>query len=110
MRVRNRRPTFKDAKLRKGVGWLVQLGRLGQRRREKELGAYEQVRASWEEMEDEATLDEAVLAREVDALGEAIGDLWEVVADWAAQAAMQRGQRGQRPQGRLEQRSDQEKP
>ena len=87
-----------------GAGWLAQQGWLGQRRRAKELGAYDKIRVSWEEMEDEAMLEESVLLGEVDALTEAVQDLQEVVAaDRAAQAAWRR------PPGRPEQQGDQEK-
>ena len=87
-----------------GAGWQVQQGRLGQRRRAKELAAYEKVRASWEEEEDAAMLEESVLLGEVDVLQEEVQDLQEVVvADRATQAARQR------TQGRPEQWGDQEK-
>jgi hypothetical protein len=87
-----------------GAGWLAQQGWLGQRRWAKELGAYEQVRASCEDEEDEAMLEESVLLGEVDALEEEVQDLTEVVAAYRATQAARR-----RPRGRPEQRGDQEK-
>ena len=70
---------------------MAQQGWLGQRRWAKELGAYEQVRASCEDEEDEAMLEESVLLGEVDALEEEVQDLTEVVAAYRATQAARRG-------------------